>query len=84
MIRRPTGTAVPFPLADKLSEQSANHVADQNFVENVQVSERLVSGQNPASAAGVAKEMEKILAEIINQEKAEEAAEAAELAEAEE
>ncbi|HEY9263135.1 MAG TPA: hypothetical protein VIQ11_00840, partial [Mycobacterium sp.] len=42
------------------------------FEEKVVVDERLVTGQNPASAAGVAKEMEKLLAEVIHQEKAEE------------
>lgn len=36
------------------------------------VDERLVTGQNPASAAGVAKEMEKLFAQVIHQEKAEE------------
>ena len=65
---------IPFFLADKLTEQGATHIAADNFEENVQVSERLVTGQNPASAAGVAKEMEKLLAEVIHQEKAEEAA----------
>lgn len=65
---------IPFFLADKLAEQGATHIAADNFEENVQVSERLVTGQNPASAAGVAKEMEKLLAEVIHQEKAEEAA----------
>lgn len=65
---------IPFFLADKLVEQGANHIAADNFEENVQVSERLVTGQNPASAAGVAKEMEKLLAEVIHQEKAEEQA----------
>lgn len=68
---------IPFFLADKLSEQGANHIAAENFEENVQVSERLVTGQNPASAAGVAKEMEKLLAEVIHQEKAAEAEEEA-------
>lgn len=65
---------IPFFLADKLVEQGANHIAADNFEENVQVSERLVTGQNPASAAGVAKEMEKLLAEVIHQEKAAEEA----------
>jgi len=65
---------IPFFLADKLVEQGANHIAADDFEENVQVSERLVTGQNPASAAGVAKEMEKLLAEVIHQEKAEEEA----------
>lgn len=69
---------IPFFLADKLAEQGANHIAAENFEENVQVSERLVTGQNPASAAGVAKEMEKLLAEAIHQEKAAEEAKAAE------
>lgn len=69
---------IPFFLADKLTEQGANHIAVDNFEENVQVSERLVTGQNPASAAGVAKEMEKLLAEAIHQEKAEEEAAEAE------
>jgi len=69
---------IPFFLADKLAEQGANHIPAENFAENVQVSERLVTGQNPASAAGVAKEMEKLLAEAIHQEKAAEARAAAE------
>ncbi|MNW50037.1 hypothetical protein D3C74_274770 [compost metagenome] len=61
-------------MADKLVEQGANHIAADDFEENVQVSERLVTGQNPASAAGVAKEMEKLLAAVIHQEKAREEA----------
>ncbi|MGV2856114.1 type 1 glutamine amidotransferase domain-containing protein [Glutamicibacter sp. AGC13] len=73
---------IPFFLADKLTEQGATHIAADNFEENVQVSERLVTGQNPASAAGVAKEMEKLLAEVIHQEKAAEAAAAESEAEA--
>ena len=36
-----------------LLERGANHIAAPNFSENVQVSERLVTGQNPASAGGV-------------------------------
>ena len=63
---------VPFFLADRLEEQGATHVSAGVFEEKVIVDERLVTGQNPASAAGVAKEMEKLLAEVIHQEKAEE------------
>lgn len=63
---------VPFRLADKLVEQGAIHVPAADFTENVVVDERLVTGQNPASAARVAKEMEKLLAQAIHQEKAEE------------
>lgn len=63
---------IPFFLADRLKEQGAIHVFADVFAEKVVVSDRLVTGQNPASAAGVAKEMEKLLAEVIHQEKAEE------------
>ncbi len=63
---------IPFFLADALEERGANHVSADVFEEMVVVDERLVTGQNPASAAGVAKEMEKLLAEVIHQEKAEE------------
>lgn len=70
---------VPFLLADRLEEQGATHVPAENFTENVVVDERLVTGQNPASAARVAKEMEKLLAEVIHQEKVDERDEAAAL-----
>lgn len=63
---------IPFFLADQLEEQGATHVSAGTFEEKVVVDERLVTGQNPASAAGVAKEMEKLLAEVIHQEKNEE------------
>lgn len=67
---------IPFFLADKLAEQGATHVFADVFEEKVEVADRLVTGQNPASAAGVAKEMEKLLAEVIHREKAEEQDEA--------
>jgi putative intracellular protease/amidase len=63
---------IPFFLADRLEEQGATHVSAGVFDEKVVVDDRLVTGQNPASAAGVAKEMEKLFAEVIHQEKAEE------------
>lgn len=63
---------IPFFLADRLVELGATHVFADVFEEKVEVADRLVTGQNPASAAGVAKEMEKLLAEVIHQEKAEE------------
>ena len=44
---------VPFLLASKLVERGANHKPAPNFAANVVVSERLVTGQNPASARGV-------------------------------
>lgn len=45
---------VPFLLADKLIERGARHLPAANFQKQVVVSERLVTGQNPASAQGVA------------------------------
>ncbi|MDQ0737045.1 type 1 glutamine amidotransferase domain-containing protein [Arthrobacter agilis] len=67
---------IPFFLADRLEAQGATHVAAEVFEEQVVVDGRLVTGQNPASAAGVAKEMEKLFAEVIHREKAEEQHEA--------
>ncbi|MFJ5958814.1 type 1 glutamine amidotransferase domain-containing protein [Paenarthrobacter sp. NPDC092416] len=67
---------IPFFLADRLEEQGATHVFADVFQEKVVVDERLVTGQNPASAAGVAKEMEKLFAEVIHKEKAAEQHEA--------
>jgi putative intracellular protease/amidase len=45
---------VPFLLADKLVERGAAHEAGPLWQKKVVTSERLVTGQNPASAAGVA------------------------------
>jgi putative intracellular protease/amidase len=45
---------VPFLLETRLVERGAKHVAALNFQANVQTFERLVTGQNPASAKGVA------------------------------
>jgi putative intracellular protease/amidase len=45
---------VPFLLADKLVERGARHESAALWQPKVVVSERLVTGQNPASAAGVA------------------------------
>ena len=44
---------VPFLLASKLVERGARHIPAPNFAANVVVSERLITGQNPASARGV-------------------------------
>jgi putative intracellular protease/amidase len=48
---------VPFRLADKLTARGARHLPTANFQAQVVVSERLVTGQNPASAKGVAEAM---------------------------
>ncbi|MBD2520708.1 type 1 glutamine amidotransferase domain-containing protein [Nostoc sp. FACHB-973] len=52
---------VPFLLAPKLIEQGATHTKAANFQKHVVVSDRLVTGQNPASATGVAEQMVKLL-----------------------
>ena len=48
---------VPFLLATKLEERGAKHVAAPDFQKQVAASGNLVTGQNPASAAGVAEKM---------------------------
>jgi putative intracellular protease/amidase len=46
---------VPFLLADALTAKGATHVAGPNFTENVVTDTRVITGQNPQSAAGVAR-----------------------------
>ncbi len=48
---------VPFLLADALQERGARHLPAADFQVQVVVSESLVTGQNPASAKGVAEAM---------------------------
>ena len=45
---------VPFLLESKLRQRGANVVTAPNFQANVQVSDRLVTGQNPASSTPMA------------------------------
>lgn len=52
---------VPFLLASKLQERGAKHRAAPDFEKQVVASGRLVTGQNPASAAGVAQKMVEML-----------------------
>lgn len=54
---------VPFLLESSLIERGANHTKAGNFEAYVVVSDRLVTGQNPASATGVAEQMVKLLAQ---------------------
>ncbi|MFC4298675.1 type 1 glutamine amidotransferase domain-containing protein [Castellaniella hirudinis] len=56
---------VPFLLADVLRERGARHVPAPDFQAHVVVSDRLVTGQNPASAAGVAGAMLPLLASAV-------------------
>jgi putative intracellular protease/amidase len=53
---------VPFLLAGTLASRGAMHVPAPNWQANVIVDGRLVTGQNPASAAGVGREMARLLA----------------------
>ena len=48
---------VPFPLATKLEERGAKHIAAPDFEKQVVASGKLVTGQNPASASGVAEKI---------------------------
>jgi putative intracellular protease/amidase len=52
---------VPFLLESKLLERGATPILAPNFQANIQVWERLVTGQNPASARGVAEAVVKLL-----------------------
>ncbi|HLU97445.1 MAG TPA: type 1 glutamine amidotransferase domain-containing protein [Thermobifida alba] len=53
---------VPFLLQEKLEERGGVHVRAPKFQPCVVVNERLATGQNPASAAGVAEAVVKLLA----------------------
>lgn len=53
--------AVPFLLQTALEGHGAKHVAAPNFERQVSTSDRLVTGQNPASATGVAEEVVRLL-----------------------
>ena len=52
---------MPFLLESKLIERGAKHTEAPNFQAHVAVSDRLVTGQNPASATGVAQQMIELL-----------------------
>jgi putative intracellular protease/amidase len=56
---------IPFFLQDKLVERGATHTKAEDFQKHVVVSDRLVTGQNPASAAGVGEEMVKLMQQSI-------------------
>jgi len=53
---------VPFMLADRLRARGATHEPAPNWQPKVVISERLVTGQNPASAVGVAEGVLSVLA----------------------
>ena len=53
--------AMPFLLETKLKSRGARYTKTENFKEHVVVSERLLTGQNPASATGVGAGILKLL-----------------------
>ncbi len=55
-------TVVPFLLADALEQRGARHEPAPMWQRQVVVSERLVTGQNPASSAGAAEAVVELLA----------------------
>jgi len=54
-------TVVPFLLADELTKRGAIHKPGPNWQPHVITSGRLVTGQNPASATGVAESVISLL-----------------------
>jgi putative intracellular protease/amidase len=56
-------SVVPFLLQSRLEERGAKHSAAANFEPHVVADGRLVTGQNPASAAGVAERIVELLSE---------------------
>jgi putative intracellular protease/amidase len=52
---------VPFLLQTALEERGARHAGAPDFQPHVSVSGRLVTGQNPASATGVAEQVIAVL-----------------------
>lgn len=52
---------VPFLLQTALEERGAKHAGTANFQPHVSVADRLVTGQNPASATGVAEQVVTVL-----------------------
>jgi putative intracellular protease/amidase len=55
---------VPFMLESRLRERGARVVTAANFQANAQVDGRLVTGQNPASASGVAEAVAGVLKDV--------------------
>lgn len=53
---------VPFMLDSALQQQGAKHTSAPSFEPHVVIDDRLITGQNPASAAGVARAMIRVIA----------------------
>lgn len=57
---------VPFLLESTLIERGAIHTKSPNLQAHIKVSDRLVTGQNPASATGVGEQMVKSILAIAS------------------
>jgi putative intracellular protease/amidase len=55
---------VPFLLESTLIERGATHLKAANFQAHIKVSDRLVTGQNPASSTGVGEQMVELIRSI--------------------
>ena len=55
---------VPFLLESTLVERGAIHIKAANFKTYIEVTDRLVTGQNPASASGVGEQMVELIRSI--------------------
>jgi putative intracellular protease/amidase len=55
---------VPFLLAEKLVERGARHVPAGNWIDNVQVDGRLITGQNPQSAKTLGRRLAEAVAGV--------------------
>ncbi|MFM9180088.1 MAG: type 1 glutamine amidotransferase domain-containing protein, partial [Phycisphaerales bacterium] len=58
-------TVVPFALESTLRQRGAAFVESPNFEARVAVSDRLVTGQNPASATGTAEAVVVLLSKRV-------------------
>lgn len=55
---------VPFSLEDMLEQHGANYTAGPPYKRHIVINEHLVTGQNPASATGVAKAVVQLIEEM--------------------
>lgn len=55
---------MPFLLETRLKTLGAIHVSVKNFAAHVEVDDRIVTGQNPASAAGVGRALVEVLHQL--------------------
>jgi putative intracellular protease/amidase len=62
-------TTVPFLLASALRQRGAHHTTAPNFQAHIEVDDRLVTGQNPASATPLAEAVVRVMATVAHVER---------------